>query len=100
MPACVEPAVIHPPVDASRLRIDRVLCAVTFSPSARRVVTWAASLAGASDGDIRLFHVSPDPGEDESEAREADAERLLRKLFALDIVENSRTIRCQWPDIS
>jgi hypothetical protein len=40
----------------SNVRIERVLCAVTFSPSARRVVGWSASLARANDGEVRLFH--------------------------------------------
>ena len=50
---------------------------------ARRVVAWAASLAAASDGEVRLFHALPTADMHASAASEADCERVLNKLFAL-----------------
>lgn len=64
------------------VRVDRVLCAVTFSRSSRRVLTWAASLARLYEGEVRLFHVAPDFVE-RAPASDADSERALKKLFAL-----------------
>jgi len=81
--ACMERALTDPPRDISKLRIERVLCAVTFSPSARRVVSWAASLAEANDSEVRLFHALPNSDEREAATSDADAEQVLRKLFAL-----------------
>jgi nucleotide-binding universal stress UspA family protein len=71
------------PTAISHIRIDRILCAVTFSPSARRVVAWAASLAGRYDGEVRLFHAIPSSNEPAVAEGEADSERVLRKLFTL-----------------
>jgi len=70
------------PLD-TRVHIERVLCAVTFSPSARRVVAWAASLAAANDGEVRLFHALRNADERASATSRADSERVLNKLFAL-----------------
>jgi len=78
----VERDIIASPPD-STVRIARVLCAVTFSPSARDVVAWAASLAATSDGEVRLFHALPAADVHAAETSEADCERVLNKLFAL-----------------
>lgn len=67
----------------STVRIERVLRAVTFAPSARRVIAWAASLAGANEGEVRLFHAFPRAVERASATSEPDSERALTKLFAL-----------------
>ena len=80
---CVERALTDSPMDTSKHRLERVLCAVTFSPSARRVVAWAASLAGSNDAEVRLFHALPSSEELVSATAEADSERVLKKLFAL-----------------
>jgi nucleotide-binding universal stress UspA family protein len=66
----------------TNLRIERVLCAVTFSPSARRVVAWAAALAAANDAEMRLIHALPN-ADRRGSAPEGDSEHVLRKLFAL-----------------
>jgi nucleotide-binding universal stress UspA family protein len=67
----------------SNARIDRILCAVTFSPSSRRVVACAASVAGRYDGEVRLFHVIPPSNDQVCEGREDGSERFLEKLFTL-----------------
>src|SRR5581483_2182969 len=83
--AGVEHALIASPMDTSQVRIERVLCAVTFSPSARQVVAWAASLAGAhdADGEVRLFHTLPHSDPRSPVAADVDSAGVLRKLFAL-----------------
>jgi len=70
-------------VTNTNLTITRILCAVTFSPSARHVVEWAASLAQAYDAELRLFHVLPSTADVVVPASETDHERALAKLFAL-----------------
>ena len=79
----VERAFTVSPMAASNVRVDRILCAVTFSPSSRRVVAWAASLAGPYDGEVRLFHAVPTSDERAAAELEADSERVLKKLFTL-----------------
>jgi len=71
------------PMATSNVRLDRILCAVTFSPSSRRVVAWAASLAGPYDGEVRLFHAVRLSDERAAAERDADSERVLKKLFTL-----------------
>jgi nucleotide-binding universal stress UspA family protein len=80
----VERAFTVSPMAASNVRVDRILCAVTFSPSSRRVVAWAASLAGPYDGEVRLFHAVPTSDERAAAELDADSERVLRKLFTLN----------------
>jgi nucleotide-binding universal stress UspA family protein len=80
---CMEAARSESPMDTSKIRIERVLCGVTFSPSADRVVEWTASLAGTNDGEVRLFHALQHPDEWAGATSEADSERALKKLFAL-----------------
>lgn len=67
---------------ATDVRVDRILCAVTFSPASRRVVGWAAALAGKYDGEVRLFHALPG-GDAHGAAANGDSDRVLKKLFAL-----------------
>ena len=71
------------PMAKSSVRFDRVLCAVTFSPHARRVVAWAASLAASNGGEVRLFHALPGPEPHGVDGSEPDSERVLKKLFGL-----------------
>jgi nucleotide-binding universal stress UspA family protein len=71
------------PQTSSSLRVDRILCAVTFAPSSRRVVEWAASLARRYEGEVRLFHSMPSCNEPAQAEREADPEQVLKKLLAL-----------------
>jgi len=78
----VQRVITASPLD-STARIERVLCAVTFSPSARRVVAWAASLAAVSDGEVRVFHALATADGHASATSEAASERVLNKLFAL-----------------
>jgi nucleotide-binding universal stress UspA family protein len=78
----VAPALTVSPLD-TRVRLERALCAVTFSPSARRAVAWAASLAAANDGEVRMFHVVPNADQRASAPSEADSERVLNRLFAI-----------------
>jgi nucleotide-binding universal stress UspA family protein len=54
----------------------RILCAVTFSPSSRRVVAWAASLAGRYDGEVRVFHAMGTSNERAAAQSEADSEQV------------------------
>jgi len=102
-PRIVPPEVLFPPVSASsnaqakrfrsllsaltvmqtNVRIERVLCVVAFSPSARAIVTWAASLTGANNGELRLFHAAPEADERGSATSDADCEHAIEKLFAL-----------------
>jgi nucleotide-binding universal stress UspA family protein len=70
-------------VTNTNLVITRILCAVTLSPSARHVVEWAASLAGAYEAELRLFHVLQNTGDVTVSASDTDPERALAKLFAL-----------------
>ncbi len=70
-------------MDTSKHRLERILCEVTFSRSARRVVAWAASLAASNDAEVRLFHALPNSEDLASAMAEADSERVLKKLFAL-----------------
>jgi nucleotide-binding universal stress UspA family protein len=79
----VERALTDWPMDTSKHRLARVLCAVTFSPSARRVVEWSAALAGSNDAEVRLFHALPNSEELAAALSEGDSERVLKKLFAL-----------------
>jgi nucleotide-binding universal stress UspA family protein len=79
----VEYALTDPPTDTNQLGLERVLCAVTFSSSARRVVEWAASLASPDNAEIRLFHALPDSPEPAPASSEDDADRALKQLFAL-----------------
>ena len=67
----------------SHVRVDRILCAVTFSPSSRRVVAWAASLAGPYGGEVRLFHAVAASDERAEAELEDDSERVLKKLSTL-----------------
>jgi nucleotide-binding universal stress UspA family protein len=76
----VEQTLTDRPMDTRTLRLERVLCAVTFSRGARQVVAWAASLAAATDAEVRLFHVVP---QSDASAAESGSEQVLRKLFAL-----------------
>lgn len=80
---CVERALTNRPMDTSKHRLERILCEVTFSRSARRVVAWAASLAASNDAEVRLFHALPNSEDLASAMAEADSERVLKKLFAL-----------------
>jgi nucleotide-binding universal stress UspA family protein len=64
-------------------RVDRILCAVTFSPTSRRIVDWAASLAQPYEGEVRLFHALSISHERAFAASKADSERVLKKLSAL-----------------
>jgi nucleotide-binding universal stress UspA family protein len=70
-------------ISNSNVRVDRILCAVTLSPSSRRVVASAALLAGRYDGEVRLLHAISISNEPPTAGSEADSERVLRKLFAL-----------------
>jgi nucleotide-binding universal stress UspA family protein len=79
----MERALTDWPMETSKHRLERVLCAVTFSPSARRVVAWAAALAGSNDAEVRLFHALANSEELASAMSEADSERVLTQLFAL-----------------
>ncbi len=67
----------------SSIRLDRILCAVTFSPASRPVVARAASLAEPYDGEVRLLHVLPSSDERAAAQPDADTERALTQLFAL-----------------
>jgi nucleotide-binding universal stress UspA family protein len=78
----VERALTESPM-ATNLRVNRILCAVTFSPSSRRSVAWAAALARPYDGELRLFHAVPPGDEGGAAAVQDHSERLLGKLFAL-----------------
>ena len=71
------------PMASSNLRVDRIVCAVTLSPSSRRVVAWAASLARRYDAEVRLFHSMPIWSERAAAERGADSEQVLKKLFTL-----------------
>jgi nucleotide-binding universal stress UspA family protein len=77
----VEHAYARSPALRGHVRIDRILCAVTFSPSARNVVAWAVSLAAPHDSEVRLFHVLGDCGA--SAAADAGYDRTLSNLLAL-----------------
>ena len=76
---CVERALTDWPMETSKHRLERVLCAVTFSSSARRVVAWSAALAESNDAEVRLFHALPHS----HELAEPDPEHVLEKLSAL-----------------
>jgi nucleotide-binding universal stress UspA family protein len=65
------------------VRLNRILCPVTFSASSRGVIDWAASLAALSDAEVRLFHVVERGGLSSASDVEGDEERVLNKLFAL-----------------
>ena len=80
---CVERLFAASPITASNVRVDRILCAVTFSPSSRRVLAWAAALAGLYDGEVRLFHAVPGADERAPSAIEGNSDRILNKLSAL-----------------
>jgi nucleotide-binding universal stress UspA family protein len=67
----------------TNLGVDRILCAVTFSPSARHVVESAASLAEAYGAELRLFHILRSTEGVSAAATDTDSERTLAKLFAL-----------------
>jgi nucleotide-binding universal stress UspA family protein len=59
--------------------VHRILCAVTFSPSARRIVEAAASLASSLDAELRLLHViGAQDGREHGRSRTANAEALER----------------------
>jgi nucleotide-binding universal stress UspA family protein len=70
-------------MDISPDRLERVLCAVTFSPAAHRVVEWAAVLARSNDAEVRLFHALPHSAERAAAWSDGDSERVLNKLLAL-----------------
>ena len=59
--------------------LRRVVCAVTFAPSARSVIEWAVALAAFHGAEVRLFHVLP---QDKTESPE-EGDRVLQKLFTL-----------------
>jgi nucleotide-binding universal stress UspA family protein len=70
------------------MRLDRILCAVTFSPSSRRVIDWAASLAAVFDAEVRLFHVMDHRASERDESVSGlegpdGPERVLDKLSGL-----------------
>jgi nucleotide-binding universal stress UspA family protein len=67
----------------NNIRVDRILCAVTFAPSSRRVVAWAASLAGPYGGEVRLFHAVAASDERAEAELEDDSECVLKKLSTL-----------------
>jgi nucleotide-binding universal stress UspA family protein len=67
----------------NKARVERILCAVAFSPSSWRVVAWAASLARANDGEVRLFHVVAASDTATAAMPDADPERVLKKMSAL-----------------
>jgi len=79
----MERALTDLPAGTNKLRLERVLCAVTFSPSARRVVEWAAAMAGSDDAEIRLFHALPNSREQAPATLEGDSGRALKRLFPL-----------------
>ena len=79
----VEGALTDLPMATSNLRVERILCVVTFSPSSRRIIDWAAALASADGGEVRLFHVLPGTDERASAISQVESERALKKLFAL-----------------
>ena len=65
------------------VRIERILCAVTFSPSSCRVIAWAATLAGIYGAEVRLFHVVTHRAQREASTPGDAGERILNKLLAL-----------------
>ncbi len=69
--------------NTTNLAVDRILCAVTFSPSARHIVESAASLAQAYGAELRLFHVLRSADSVSAPSAETEPERTLAKLFAL-----------------
>jgi nucleotide-binding universal stress UspA family protein len=83
LPVCVEHVLTVSPMAESNIRFNRILCAVTFSPSSRHVVAWAASLAGPYDGEVRLLHILPGSNDGTLVSEEVEPERVLTKLFAL-----------------
>jgi nucleotide-binding universal stress UspA family protein len=79
-PAATRPSAIG----VTDLRLDRILCAVTFSPSSRRVVEWAATLAACCGAELRLFHALSRPRDDEPPYNDVpDSEHALNRLFGL-----------------
>jgi nucleotide-binding universal stress UspA family protein len=65
------------------VRIGRILCAVTFSPSSGRVIDWAATLADIYGAEVRLFHVLTPPAAYEMSAAGDASEGIMNKLIAL-----------------
>ena len=80
---CVQRVFTASPMASSNLRVDRILCAVTFSPSSRCVVAWAAALARRYKAEVRLFHSMPIRKERAAAERGADSEQVLKRLFTL-----------------
>lgn len=69
---------------ATDVRLDRILCAVTFSPSSRRVIEWAASIAALCGAELRLFHaLRRDAADDAPNTEALDPEDALNRLFGL-----------------
>jgi len=66
--------------------VNRILCAVTLSPSAQQTVEAAASLASSMEAELRLLHVitaQNGPNQDRSKASVEDLERLPDRVMAL-----------------
>lgn len=71
-------------IAVTSVRLDRILCAVTFSPSSRGVVEWAASLAACCGAELRLFHALNRQTDDHRPDAGAPAsEDALNRLFRL-----------------
>jgi nucleotide-binding universal stress UspA family protein len=71
-------------IGVTDLRLDRILCAVTFSPSSRSVVEWAAALAACCGAELRLFHaLNRLRGGEASYDGAPDSEDALNRLFGL-----------------
>ena len=68
-------------------RVDRIVCAASFSPSSARVVEWAAAVAALYDAELRLLHVlSPPPAAQvpsSGPSSDCCGERLLNRVMAL-----------------
>jgi universal stress protein A len=65
------------------IHVNRILCAVTFSPSTRGVIEWAARLAEAYGAELRLFHVQSSGEPLGAEPLERDTQRVLSRMSTL-----------------